>query len=415
MVSLIALAAGIFISQTAEFLPGGLVPQIADDLELDVALVGQMVSVFAFTVVLATAPLALVTGAVGRKTLVVTTLAIVSLSNVIVFAAPDFGGILTGRIIGALAHGLFWAVVATYAVEIVPREKLGRAMAITAAGGSLSGILGIPIGNALGELLGWRQAFLSVAVAGVVVTLVLWRWLPRIENRPHRAAGARRGIAWDRTIVGIAMICVLILILVLGQTSFGPFTTVWLEDVAGLERSVIPVYLLVTGIAGAIGAFAAGHLYDRYPRATFASSSILLALALCAFPLAASASFPALLVVAICSSIGFAGLPMMLQTRMMHTASPAMRRLAGAVQTVIFNVAIGGGAVIGGLVVSGVGVEVLPWVAAGTAVATGVAAALWDAVNARRGVAHSSGGEVIRHGSRTDDEFSTGPSPRVDV
>lgn len=386
IVSLLALAAGIFIAQTAEFLPGGLVPQIADDLSLPVALVGQMVSVFAFTVVLTTAPLALLTGRVGRKMLVVVTLAIVSLSNLLVAAAPGLEGILAGRVLGALAHGLFWAVVATYAVEIVPPEKLGRAMALTAAGGSLSGILGIPIGNALGELLGWRQAFVAVAIAGAVVTLVLWRWLPRIERTRPVAEQARPRVVWDRTGLGIAMICGLILILVIGQTSFGPFTTVWLEDVAGIERETVPVYLLITGIAGAVGAILAGNLYDRFPRATFAASSGLLTVALCVFPLVASMGFSAPLVAtAVCSSFGFAGLPMMLQTRMMHTASPEMRRVAGAVQTVIFNVAIGGGAVLGGLMVSAVGVQVLPWFAALSALTAGAAALIWDAVAYRRG------------------------------
>ncbi|MEV7631836.1 MFS transporter [Microbacterium sp. NPDC089318] len=388
--SLLALASGIFIAQTAEFLPGGLVPQISDDLAIDVGLVGQMVSVFAFTVVVATAPLTLLTRRIGRKTLVVCGLAALSTANIVVAAAPSFEVILIGRVVGALAHGVFWAVVATYAVEIAPREKLGRAMAFTAAGGSLAGILGIPIGNALGEAFGWRQAFVAIGAAGMLITVVLWRWLPRIDRqapRPSEAVssdGSRRR-AWDRSLLGISMICLLILILVLGQTAFGPYTTVWLEAVAGLERGTVPLYLLITGVAGAVGAIIAGHLYDRFPRATFAVSSALLAAALCFFPTAAAFGFSTFLVVtAIISSLAFAGLPMMLQTRMMHTASPQMRRFAGALQTVVFNIAIGGGAVLGGVVVSDVGVHVLPWVAAAAAAATGIVALGWDAATDSR-------------------------------
>lgn len=392
IVSLLALSSGIFVSQTAEFLPGGLVPPIAEDLNLDVGVVGQMVSVFAFTVVLTTAPLALLTARLGRKTLVVTSMAVVSVSNIVVALSPTFGGMLAGRITGALAHGLFWAVVATYAVEIVPREKLGRAMAFTAAGGSLSGILGIPIGNALGEAFGWRQAFGAVAVAGCLVTLVLWRWLPRIERTPVEGRQRRRRFEMDRSAVGIAIICVLILVLVLGQTSFGPYTTLWLEQIAGFDRSAIPVYLLITGIAGAFGAVLAGHLYDRFPRMTFAASSALLTVALCSFPFFAEDGFSVTLVAAaVCASIGFAGLPMMLQTRMMQTASPRMRRVAGAIQTTVFNVAIGGGALIGGLIATGAGVQVLPLVAAASAITTGLLACVWDLVNRRKSAAAGDG------------------------
>lgn len=382
IVSLLALSIGIFVSQTAEFLPGGLVPPIAEELDLDVGLVGQMVSVFAFTVVVSTAPMALLTARIGRKTLVVTAMAVVSLSNVVVAASPGFEGILAGRVVGALAHGLFWAIVATYAVEIVPREKLGRAMAFTTAGGSLASILGIPIGNALGEAFGWRQAFIAVAIVGSLVTLVLWRWLPRIETTKGRRGSSR--LKFDRSALGIAMICILILILVVGQTSFGPYTTLWLEEVAGFERATIPIYLLITGVAGAVGAILAGNLYDRYPRITFMASGLLLTAALCLLAVVADDGFSLqLIATAACVSLGFAGLPMMLQARMMQTASPQMRRIAGAVQTTVFNVAIGGGALIGGFVVSGTGVGALPLVAAASAVVTTVLAAAWDTLRLR--------------------------------
>ena len=344
-----------------------------------------MISVFAFTVVLATAPMAMAFRKVGRKTLVVASLAVVSLANLGVALSPGLEWMLAIRILGAMAHGLFWAVVATYAVEIVPREKLGRAMAYTAAGGAMAGILGIPIGNVLGELFGWRLAFAAVAVSGVAISLVLWRWLPRIDSKSVTVTTNGRRNSWDRSALGILVVCLLILVLVLAQTSFGPYTTLWLEEVARMDRAVVPVYLLTTGGAGAVGAVVAGHLYDRSPRATFVGSIAVLAAALCCFPFAAGGGFGVtLVVVAVVSSVAFAGLPTMLQARMMHTASPQMRRAAGTAQTIVFNVAIGGGAVVGGLVVSGPGVAALPWLAAAGVVLTGCMALVWEYTLARR-------------------------------
>lgn len=363
--ALLALASAIFVSQTGEFLPGGLIPAIADDLAVEPGLLGLLITVFAVTVVVTAAPLTFITRRRDRKMLVLVSVLVVALANVVVGFAPTFGWMIGGRILGGLAHGLFWAVVATYVIEIVPRDMLGRATAITAAGGSVSAVLGIPLGNALGQAFGWRWAFLLIAGAGVAVAILLWFWLPAVQRAAVVAKGSRPRILADRTLPGIILITALILVVLLGQTSLGPYIALWLEEIAGLAREELPFYLLLTGVAGAVGVVVSGQLYDCFPRAWFAVCNALVVATLVLLPIAAGRGFlPVILVVAFIYTFAFAGLPMMLQTRMMRTASEEMRTLAGAIQATVFNVGIGGGAAIGGLIASGAGVGFLPVFAA---------------------------------------------------
>lgn len=396
MVPLVALSIAIFVAQTAEFLPGGMTPQISEGLGVDLALAGQLVSVFALTVVLTAAPLALATRRLPRKPIIVTTFALVCLANIGVALGPTFEWLIAGRIAGAMAHGLFWSVVAAYIAEISPPERLGQAVGITAAGGSLSGILGFPLGNALGQYLGWRVGFLALSAAGLTVVVLLLRCLPAVTpaGRPAvRSATPRRRarLSLSGSGIGMTVVCGLILITVIGQTAFGPFTTAWLESIAGFERGEIPLYLLVTGCAGAIGVMVAGRMYDRWPRASFTAAGLLLAASMALFPLSAtSVSAVPLYAAAIVVSLAFAGMPSMLQTRMMQTVPPHRRAVAGAVQTTAFNVGIGGGAVVGGALTATVGLAVLPCFAAVVAVLAVVASLAWDAVQRRFTRPHSA-------------------------
>jgi DHA1 family inner membrane transport protein len=357
---LLALSSAIFIASTTEFLPGGLIPHIGRDLALSPATVGQLVTVFALTVVLAATPVALMTRRFPRKALILTGFVVICLGNIAVTASPSFEWLVGARIAGALGHALFWSVVSTFAADISPPEMLGRAMAITTAGGSLAGILGVPVGNALGQALGWRVSFLVVAGAGLLDAAILWKWLPTGRPALGRAESQRRH-CWDSTAPSAAIVCLTILIVVIGFAGFGTYSAVWLTTVAGLTERDLPKYFLATGCAGAGGVFLVSRLLDRFPKGVFVASSVLVTALLSLFSLVASSGQGSLVfAVGMLLSAAFAGVPMALQVRMARSASPQMRGVAGAVQTTAFNIGIGGGAWMGGAVLTHVGVAGLP-------------------------------------------------------
>ncbi|MET0859633.1 MAG: MFS transporter [Microbacterium sp.] len=366
---LVVLAAAIFVSMSTEFLPGGMLPDIAATFDRPVTQVGQLITVFAAAVILTTTPLAVATRRLPRKPLAVAGLIGIAFATACTALAPTFELLLAARALGGVTHGLFWAVAAAYAADLVPASRLGRATAITAAGGSLAGVLGIPLGNALGQMWGWRAAFAALALCAAVIVVLLAALLPPVAGRrPSSAASSRTRAS---TMPRVLLLSGIILLVVIGQTTFGTYSVVWLTEVATIPSPTIPLYLLATGAAAFIAVAAVGLVADRYPRASLLIAIALVAALMAVFPIALAWGVPVLLAVAITQSMAFAVVPMLLQAQMMRIAAPEQRSAAAALQTTAFNISIGGGAVVGAFVVGTWGLNALP-VISGSLTAVGL-------------------------------------------
>lgn len=362
MRSLAVLAVAMFISMTVEFLPSGLLPDIAAGLDRSVAAVGQLVTAFAGAVVLSAAPLSALTRRVPRRPLLLVSLVAISVAGVAAALAPTFGLLVAARAVAGVAHGAFWTVAGSYAAYLVPHHLLGRAMAVTGLGGSLAGIVGVPLGNALGQWLGWRAAFGAVALLGFVAAGAAWRLLPAVA---HAAPPRRTRTPWAGTLPRVLLICAVLLVVVLGPGIFSTYSVPWLNDVAGLSSGAVPLYLLAGGLAGTLGLLATGAFYDRYPRASLAIAGAVSVGALCGMALVGGAGETLGVVgVAMIWSAAYGCLPAMLQTRVMKTVAPGARPVAAALQTTAINVGFGGGAAVGGIALGVVALPGLPWLAA---------------------------------------------------
>ncbi|MFU8947297.1 MFS transporter [Mycetocola zhadangensis] len=359
-IGLLTLAGAIFISVTSEFLPTGLLPEMASELDVSLSTAGFLVTVFAGTVVIATTPLAALTRKYSRKALVVVVLLVLALANVLAAVAPTYEVLVGARVLGGLAHGLFWAVVAAYAAHLVPKQQLGKAVAITAGGGSAAFVLGVPVGTALGHVLGWRIAFGIIAVLIVLLALAVVKFLPAVNHHVELKTGEIPvPLRKDRSMKGIILLCVVIVILITGQNIYYTYIAPWLINTAGFDEASVPFLLFLYGGAGAVGLVLAGFASDRFPKRGFAIA--LLAVMTAVIALAIWSASPVVVVVAVVVwGTSFGGIPAMLQTRMLHTASFRTRDLAAALQTTAFNVGIGGGALVGGLLLDSRGIESLP-------------------------------------------------------
>ncbi|MFJ4027579.1 MFS transporter [Paenarthrobacter sp. NPDC089989] len=376
---LLALSAAIFISMTTEFLPGGLIPLIAAEFDRAPAEVGNLITVFALTVILTAAPLALLTRRVPRKMMVLIAFALVGAGNIVTIVATTFEMLLAARVLGALAHGAFWSVVAAYPAYLLRPAQLGKATAVTAAGGSVAGVLGIPIGNALGQAFGWRVAFGVLAVLVVIVWLLIAWKLPVITApEAHSPSSPPARATKDSTLPAVLIICLLIILVVAAQNSFGTFNVVWLLDVVHMPAAAVPVILLIGGAASAVGVAVTGALYSMFPIRLFMGALIALIALLAVMPTAAG-SQPAVWILSAVMGAVFGGVPVMLQTRMLWAASPSIRGTAAALQTTAFNVGIGGGAFLGGVLINQTGLGALPYWAAAVMVLALTAAVSWEA------------------------------------
>ena len=358
---LLTLAAAIFMAVTSEFVPIGLLPDLSREFDVDEAQVGLLVTIFAGAVVVSAAPFTALTRRVPRKTLVMIVLVVFALGNLLAALAPTYGVLVIARIIGGLAHGLFWSVVGAYASYLVPKHHLGRAVAVTSGGGSAAFVLGVPLGTALGQAVGWRMTFGVITVVLLVLVVLVAKVLPPITHGEQLKTGEiPLPMRKDRTLLGVILLCSIVVVMMVAHYLFYTYISPFLTTVAGFEEDHISLLLFLFGGAGAIGLVIAGFASDRFPR-----GGLIVAFSLVAASVLALALWPTNTAVVIAAftvwAIAFGGAPSMMQTRLLHTASPRIRDAASAWYTTSFNLAIGSGALIGGWLLTGFGLGVLPY------------------------------------------------------
>ncbi len=364
LLRLLVLAGAIFVSVSSEFLPTGLLPEIAADLDVSESRVGLLVTIFALTVVVSTAPLTLLTRRFSRKWLLIAMLGVFALSNVLAASAETYEALAGARVLGGLAHGLFWAVATPYTALLVPANQLARAVSVTTAGGSFAFILGVPFTAAVGNALGWRAAFAVMAALVVGFALLAVFLLPvREHRRPAPATHPGVAPARDTSWTALGIVAVTVLLVAIGHNSFYTYIAPWAIEVAGVPGDQVSLMLLFYGIAGAVGLLVAAVFGDRYPRLTM---NLMIAALIVTILLVAVGGRGLILAVVVLSlwSVAFGGLPSLFHTRALHASSGRIRDLAGAAITTAFNAAIGGGALIGGIVFDNLGVAAVPYVAA---------------------------------------------------
>lgn len=383
-VGLLTLSALVFTTVTSEFLPTGLLPDIAAEFEVSEAQVGFLVTIFAASVVVSAAPLATLTRRFARKPLILVVLGVFVLANVLAAIAPTYAVLVIARVLGGLTHGLFWAVVGAYSAHLVPRNQIGRAVAITSAGGTAAFVLGVPVGTAIGHLVGWRLAFIALAFIMVILAIMTVRFLPPVQHLdPLKTGEIALPMRKDKTIPAIIVICITVALVITSHNIFSTYVVPFLIGPGGIDPSSVAGLLFLYGGGGAIGLVLAGAITDRYPRSGLVIATTVVIVSVLVIGLLPNVT-PVLIGAVLVWGIAFGGIPTMFHARMLKTASKRVRDLAAAYLTTSFNAAIGGGALIGGLLLTSTGVGVLPFVNAAGLVLAMVFSLLADAWLRRR-------------------------------
>ncbi|GAA2042812.1 MFS transporter [Agromyces tropicus] len=397
--ALVLLAAGLFVASTSEFLPVALLSTIAEDLGVGVGAVGQLVTVFAISLVVFSIPLASATRFLPPKLVLLGSMAGIACSAILSGSAPDFTVLLIARVIGGAMHALCAATTVAMMSSIVRKEHMGRAVAITTAGGTLTFILGIPGSAALGDLLGWRAAFLLSAASLLAVAAVLARLLPAIgpsvdgDSRPA-APSSRVGWTWwlrDPELQVLFAVSLLAVTSMAGHFALYTYVNPWMTRALGIADHSLPIVLFIFGAASGLGLLIATPLADLAPRRVFVACAALVGVAVGALAMVPASTVVVVLAIAVW---GFAqgGIPGILQAKLMRTASPRNRHLAGALQAMGGNVGVALGSVVGALVAGWQGIAALPWLLVSCYVAILLVVVVDGATSARRGPAAESPG-----------------------
>jgi DHA1 family inner membrane transport protein len=162
--AILALTLAAFAVGTTEFVVAGLLPNIASSLHVTIRDVGQLVSVYAFGVVLGAPILTAATRRAAQKPTLIGLLVLFIGGNVLCALGPGYSVLMLGRVVAALAHGAFFGIGAVVAADMAAPGKKAQAMALVFTGVTLANIIGVPAGTFLGQHAGWRATFWAVSV-----------------------------------------------------------------------------------------------------------------------------------------------------------------------------------------------------------------------------------------------------------
>ncbi|MCC9162104.1 MFS transporter [Alcaligenes sp. MMA] len=352
--ALLALAMAAFITILTEALPAGLLPLMAQSLTVSEALVGQLVTIYAIGSLLAAIPLTAVTQSWRRRPLLLIAISGFAVVNAVTAVSDSYTITLVARFFAGVFAGLLWALVAGYAARMVPEHLKGRAIAIAMAGTPIALSLGIPAGTFLGAAWGWRVTFGLMSILTVI--LVVWV-TAKVPDFPGQARGKGFALRTVFTLPGIRPILFVTLVYVLAHNILYTYIAPFLVPVGIADR--IDLVLLVFGVAALLGIWIVGVLIDRRLRELVLISTTLFALAALALGLVGNVPAAVYASVAVWG-LAFGGSATLFQTALAKTAGEATD-VAQSMMVTVWNIAIAGGGIVGGILLETFSVSAFPW------------------------------------------------------
>ncbi|WP_205843642.1 MFS transporter [Nakamurella deserti] len=345
--AILAMALGGFAIGTTEFASMGLLPNISRSLGVTEVQTGHLITAYALGVVVGAPILAVLGSRMQKRNLLLVLMAIIVAGHLFSAFAPGFGSLFAARFVSGLPHGAYFGVASVLAASLVPANKRGSAVAGIMMGLSVANIAGVPLTTAIGQAMGWRTAYLLVAVLGLLTVLLVRIFVPAVPvaegaGVKTELGAMRNGRIW--------------FILLLGAIGFGGMFAVYtfispiMTNLAGIAESAMPWVLAAFGVGGTVGIVFGGRLADRSPTRGILVGFVLTILTFAAFSVTSTSVWASFVNVFF---LGFSGSLLIpsVQTRLMIIAQGA-ESLAASMSHSAFNLANAVGAWLGGAVIA---------------------------------------------------------------
>ena len=346
----ILLAFAGFVFNTTEFLPVALLSDIADSFHIPVEQAGLMITLYAWIVSLMSLPFMLMTAKLERRSLLIKLLIVFVASHVLSVLAWDFWVLLLSRIGIAFTHAIFWSITASLAVRVAPKDKKAQAIGLLAMGSALAMVLGLPLGRVIGQYFGWREAFAIIAVLAFTILILLYCFLPHLESRNAGSLLSLPLLIKRPLLLGLYALTILII-----SAHFTAYSYIepFMVRIGEMSDSAATAILLIFGLSGIIASLLFNRFYQRSPTVFLLTSMGILGLSLVLL-LPLSESQFSMFLLAFIWGIGISGIGLSLQVRVLQLASDATD-VAMAIYSGLYNVGIGGGALLGNQVMQHLG------------------------------------------------------------
>lgn len=355
---LAGIVVAAFIFNTSEFMPVALLSDIGASFQTSEAQTGMIISVYAWMVMILSLPLMILASRMEFRRLMLLVVAVFALGQFLSSVAASYAMLMAARIVVACAHAIFWSIASPMAIRVVSEDHRHAAMGLVVMGSSVALIAGLPLGRMVGLALGWRMTFGCVAVLSVAILLFLWRALPPIPATKPFSVKELPALLHTRALRSIyVFIALIITAYYICYSYIEPF----LLQSVGMSPEMVTVVISLFGVAGIVGSMLFSKWYARL-RLRFLFACVA-GVVLTLFRLALAIPLPAAVMV-VCAVLGACATAMnvALQSEVIRNARLDDQAVATSIYSGIFNLGIGSGSALGGLVVTYLSLGSIPLV-----------------------------------------------------
>ncbi|MBY7814882.1 sugar transporter [Vibrio fluvialis] len=255
-----ALGFSAFIFNTTEFVPVGLLTDIAKDFDVPLASAGWMLTIYAWIVASMSLPMMMLTSKMERKTLLLSVFTLFIVSHGFSVIAWNFEMLVASRIGIAFAHAVFWSITASIAIRVAPPGKKTLALSVLATGTSLAMVLGVPLGRIIGQWLGWRVTFGVIGVTALLIMFALFRLLPTLPSLFSGSMKKLPELLRKPTLLGLYLF--IFLLFTAHYTAYS-YIEPFVKVVGQVSENFTTFLLLLFGGAGILGSVIFGYWGER--------------------------------------------------------------------------------------------------------------------------------------------------------
>lgn len=357
---LIGMTISAFLVNTSEFMPIGLLTDISNDFNMTAAQAGVMITAYSWTVTILSLPLMLLACKIEPKKLLLGTLTVFSTCQVLSVISIGFPFLVVSRIGVACAHSIFWAIASPLAVRVVSKEHQSKALSAIITGTAIAMVLGMPLGRMIGLNIGWRMTFLCVAVISFVVLVYLAFVFPKIENTESFSINQLPELFKNSRLM---ITYIITFLFATGYYTTYSYIEPFLQRVAGFPSTLVTITLMLFGVAGLSGSYLFSRYYDDH---RFAFVQAVLFGFAGALGLLYPASINMYMIILVCAIWGIAAMAFQtsFQAEIIGCVSTAASSVAMAIFSAIFNLGIGSGTWLGGVVYTNTSLNFIGFVGA---------------------------------------------------
>lgn len=347
---ILGLLAITFTICTAELVIAGLLPTLAADLGVDIPTAGLLITFYAIGVAIAGPFLALATGGVPRKTLLLAILAVFIVGNIFCALAANYWMLLGARLMMSACHGLYFGVAVVLAGRLAPPGRQASAVSLVTAGVTIAIILGVPIGTAIGNAFGWRMTFWITAAAGALASLLVAWLIPATSGQAQSPAPDRRAELRNAIRPVVLLSYVNFGVPLVAFFALLSYAVPFLTEESGVPLEIVPLILLALGVASFLGTLVGGRLGDWNAAATLIGINATNTLLLLLLSQLAGTGWAAVTLLCLIWFVAFM-MPAPLQSRVLKEASEAPN-LAATLMNTASQIGIAGGAAYGAFLIA---------------------------------------------------------------